>query len=305
MTESQPQAKKLIGVEISRNFLHAVCIGLNGEIFEFKTFSFDESIELIPQIIGFIGSFVKKYGEVITIGVAISGLIDRKTNRVRLSPRNPQHESTDLATEIEQALNLSVVLENDANAAAFGEFKLGAGRGCSNLFYATLGDGVGGAIIFDGEMWRGVSGFAGEIGFTVIDTEGTRLEDVASEAGIIRRIKNRLEQDHSSSLGSFDEITISDVVREATDGDEFAQMMLERTGSFVGIATANVINFLNVERIVFGGNVLNAESFVLDSIVSSAKNLSFEPCFETTTILTGELGDKATAIGVALLSAEV
>jgi glucokinase len=305
MTESLTTAQRLIGVEISRNFVHIICIGLDGEVFEFKTFSFDSSFELVPQIVEFIGSFVEKFSNITTIGVAISGLIDRKMKRVRLSPRNPKHESVDLVTEIENSLNLSVVLENDANAAAFGEFKLGAGRGSSNLFFATLGDGVGGAIILDGEMWRGVSGFAGEIGYTVIDTDETKLEDVASEAGIIRRIKNRLEQDHSSSLGSFDEITIADVVREASIGDEFAQMMLERTGSFVGIATANVINFLNVERIVFGGTVLNAENFVLDSIISSAKKLSFEPCFETTTILTGELGDKASAIGAALLSAEV
>jgi glucokinase len=305
MIDSQQTAKKLIGLEISGNRLHAICVDSKGEIFEFETFSFEENSESISNIVEIIREFAKKHGSFETIGLAVSGLIDRKLNRVRLSNRNPQHESTDLAVEIQKSLNVSVILENDANAAAFGEFKIGAGRNCSNLFYATLGDGVGGAILFNGEIWRGASGFAGEIGYTTIDTEGTRLEDVASETGIIRRVKKRLVQDQSSSLGDLDEITIADVVREASNGDEFAQMMLERTGSFVGIATANVINFLNVERIVFGGTVMSAENFVLDSIVSSAKNLSFEPCFETTTILTGELGEKAAAIGAALLSAEV
>ena len=78
------------------------------------------------------------------------------------------------------------MVENDANAAAYGEFLLGAGRGSRNMFYATIGTGVGGAIIFDGKIWRGASGFAGEFGHIAIDSEGLKLEDVASIRNIVR-----------------------------------------------------------------------------------------------------------------------
>ncbi len=302
MSDSAETNKRLIGVEISSKSLHIVCLDSENKIIEFETYTFSDEGEIISQVVEYTQSFISRNGKCEKIGVAVSGLIDRKTNRVRLSNRNPHHVDLDLAGELKKSLNIEVVLENDANAAAFGEFKLGAGLGSENMFFATLGDGVGGAIILGGKLWRGASGYAGEFGFTAIDTEGTRLENVASEAGIIRRINNRLVQDQSSSLGSIENITIADVVREANSGDEFAQMMLQRTGNFVGIATANVINFLNIERIVFGGTVMLAENHVLNSIIESAKNLSFEPCFETTKIFTSELGDKAAAIGVALLA---
>ncbi len=302
MSDSAETNNRLIGVEISSKSLHLVCLNSENKIIEFETHTFVDVNEIIPQVVEHTQSFISRNGKFEKIGVAVSGLIDQKTNRIRLSNRNPQHAELDLAVELKKSLKIEVILENDANAAAFGEFKLGAGRGSENLFFATLGDGVGGAIILDGKLWRGASGYAGEFGFTSIDTEGTRLEDVASEVGIIRRINNRLVQDQSSSLGSIENINIVDVVREANSGDEFAQMMLQRTGNFVGIATANVINFLNIERIVFGGTVMLAENHVLNSIIESAKNLSFEPCFETTCILTSELGEKAAAIGVALLA---
>jgi glucokinase len=291
-----------IGIEISAKSIQMVCLDPQLDILDFKSSDFSLEREILPQVIDFTRLFINKHGSFERIGVAVSGLIDQKTNRVRLSMRNPQHVETDLAGEIKNALGIVVVLENDANAAAFGEFKLGSGRGSQNMFFAMLGEGVGGAVILDGKLWRGISGFAGEIGFAVIDSEGTRLEDVASDAGIIRRIRNRLSQDHSSSLGILDEITIEDVVSESNNGDEFAQMMLERTGKFVGMATANVINFLNIERIVFGGSVMKAENFVLDSIIESARSLSFEPCFENTNIFASELQEKSAAIGAALLS---
>jgi glucokinase len=302
MSESNQTNQARIGIEISSKSVNMVCLDSRSEILDFQTADFSLERDIIPQVVDFTRLFINKHGTFEKIGVAVSGLIDQKTNRVRLSMRNPQHVETDLAGEIEKALGVGVVLENDANAAAFGEFRLGAGRGSKNMFFATLGEGVGGAVIFDGILWHGVSGFAGEIGFTVIDSEGTRLEDVASDAGIISRIKNRLIQDHSSSLGTLDEITIADVVNESNNGDEFAQMMLQRTGNFVGIATANVINFLNIERIIFGGSVMVAENFVLDAIIESARRHSFEPCFENTNILASELKEKSAAIGAALLS---
>jgi predicted NBD/HSP70 family sugar kinase len=99
-------------------------------------------------------------------------------------------------------------------------------------------------------------------------------------------------------------LQISDIVQAANGGDGFSGMMLERTGSYVGTAIANVINLLNIEKIVVGGEVMETGGIVLDAISKSAKELSFKPSFETTRIVAGELGEWATAIGAALLSAE-
>jgi glucokinase len=302
MIETVGQTKKLLGIEVSSSKLHAVCLDKQTNSGDYDSQELNKESEVLPQLIEFIKEQQNKFGKFTKIGIAVSGLIDRKTNRVVLSMRNPEHTEIDLADEVKKATGLEVVLENDANSAAYGEFMLGAGKGSRDMFYVTLGKGVGGAIILDGKLWRGNSGFAGEFGHFAIDTEGTKLEDVASEAGIVERVKKRLQQDHTSSLGSFDEFGVSDLVNEANNGDDFAAMMLERTGKFVGIGIASVINLLNIEKIVIGGEVMQAKGLVLNPIIESAKNLSFEPCFSATEIVTDQLGDKSASIGVALLS---
>lgn len=172
------------------------------------------------------------------------------------------------------------------------------------MFYATLGTGVGGAFIVDGIIWHGASGFAGEFGSLAIDEDGTRLEEVASATNIVRRTRHRFHQDSTSSLGKFQEsdITVADVVRAAAGGDDFAHLMLQRTGRYVGTAIAGVINLLNVESVVIGGEITDADHTLLDAIVARARDLTFRPSFEATKIVAGELGNKAAAIGVALLS---
>jgi predicted NBD/HSP70 family sugar kinase len=131
-----------------------------------------------------------------------------------------------------------------------------------------------------------------------------RLEDVASGENIVRRTRSRFHQDSTSSLNKLEEeqITLSDIVREAQNQDDFARMMLERTGVFVGTAVAGVINLLNIEKIVVGGEIMQAGNVVLGGLIGRAKELSFAPSFETTEIVEGALGENAAAIGAALLS---
>lgn len=175
------------------------------------------------------------------------------------------------------------------------------------MFYATLGEGVGGAFIFNGEIWHGASGFAGEFGYVPINSEGMRLEDVASTANILRRTRSRFQQDSTSSLGKLNEedLRLEDIIAAAQNEDDFAQMMLERTGMYVGTAIASVINLLNIERIVVGGAIMLAKHAVLDALIGRAKELAFAPSFESTKIVEGELGVNAAAIGAAYISGQV
>jgi glucokinase len=114
----------------------------------------------------------------------------------------------------------------------------------------------------------------------------------------------RFHQDHTSSLNEIGEesITIADVIREANNGDDFARLMLERTGTFVGMAIADVINLLNIEKIVVGGEIMQAGDLVLEGIKNRAREFSFSPNFRSTEIVQGKLGDKAAAIGAAMLA---
>jgi glucokinase len=240
------------------------------------------------------------------IGVALPGLVDRQSKRVALSKHSPEHETLDLIAEISQRTGLEAVLENDANSAAFAEHRLGAGRGSANMFYVTLGKGVGGALILNDELWRGVAGFAGEFGQLAINSEGLRVEDMVSEANIARRTRARLHQDHTTSLTGMEEsgFTVADIIAAAKSGDDFAAMMLERTGMFAGTGVAGVINLLNIEKIVIGGDVAEAGEPLMKGIIERAQELSFAPSFAVTEIVIGELGRFAGAIGAALISAD-
>jgi glucokinase len=181
------------------------------------------------------------------------------------------------------------------------------------MFYITIGQGIGGAIILDGKLWTGSSGFAGEVGHITIDTEGAEclcgnrgcLETVASAPNIVRRANERLNRDSTSSLSRLalnKDFTADDMAREATEGDDFALMMLERTGKYIGTGVASVINLLNIERIVLGGGVMQAREIILNPVIQEAKRRAFQPCFEATQILAASLGADAATIGAAMLA---
>ncbi len=305
MSENDGAAGKVtVGIEASSTAFTAVALDAEGKSTGERTLVPDGSGETLTQLISFIGGLKEEFGAFDTVGIAIPGLIHRESRRVAYSAHIPEHSTIDIVRDVQDATGYKTYIENDANAAAYGEFKLGAGRGATNMFYATLGMGVGGALIVNGNIWHGDGGFAGEFGYIAINSDGMRLEDVASSANIVRRTRSRFHQDSTSSLNRIDEqkISITDIVTAAGKDDDFAQMMLERTGVYVGTAIASVINLLNIERIVLGGEVMAAGSIVLDSVIKRARELSFGPSFKTTSIVSGELGTAAAATGVALLA---
>ena len=304
--------KNFIGINISGSQIRAALIDEDGRVIERR--SADVSSEnIVPQIATITDDLRPALGTVVAMGVAIPGLVNRQTDRVVDSRNLPLTMVEDLHGGLTRATGLRVELENDANAAAYGEFKVGAGRGSHNLFYITIGNGIGGAIILDGKLWTGASGFAGEVGHITIDTEGLEcvcgntgcLETLASAPSIVRRARERLNRDSTSSLSRLalnKNFTAEDVAHEAREGDDFAAMMIERTGKYIGTGVASVINLLNIERIVLGGGVMDAGPLILNPIIQEVKRRAFQPCFEATQIVAATLGLDAAPIGVALLA---
>ena len=295
-----------LGLDVSGSFLTAVAVRPDGTVTEaLKTTRYDGS-DPIERITAFIKEAQTEFGSVSAVGIAIPGLINKEHGGVAYSINIPEHSSLNISEAVRSATGLPVTVENDANAAAYAEFMIGAGKGTSSMFYATIGDGVGGAFIFDGKLWHGAAGYAGEFGYIAIDSEGTRLEEVASASNIVRRTRNRFNRDSTSSLGRLPEerIGIAEIVKAGDEGDEFAHLMLERTGTYVGTAIANVINLLNIETIVVGGEIMAAKEIVIEAITIRAKELSFSRSFENTSIVAGTVGDAAAAIGAALIAAE-
>lgn len=304
MAESKINSSRSVGVELGRSSMTAVCIGRDGTVFDKKDaeISFRESA--VKQMSELLSEFTKACRPFEHLGIAVPGLVSSDGRTVKYCSHIPELSGMDLAAEVEAGTGIRAIIENDANAGGYGEFVAGAGRDAENLFYATLGSGVGGALIFKGALWRGAAGFAGEFGYFTIDSDGTRLEDVASTPNIIRRTRSRFHQDNTSSLVELDEaaITLDDIVAAAVADDDLARLMLERTGTFVGTAIASVIDLLNIEMIVIGGEVMEADHIVLNAAIERARELAYSPSFDSTEIIKGELGNNAAAIGAGLLA---
>lgn len=309
---SSNSESNFIGVQLSESMLRAATVNNEGVVGERREVKLQPS-SLVAQVAQLVTELSQNTNGINAVGIAIPGLVNRQTDRVLASRDLPNIVRDNLHADLMQATGLRFELENDANAAAYGEFKIGAGRGSRDLFYITIGQGIGGAIILDGKLWTGASGLAGEVGHITIDTEGAEcecgntgcLETVASAPNIVRRANERLNRDGTSSLSKLSinkNFTADDMAREAKEGDDFSLMMIERTGKYIGTGVASVINLLNIERIVLGGGVMQAGDLILKPIIQEAKRRAFLPCFEATQIVLEALGDDAATIGAAMLA---
>jgi glucokinase len=238
--------------------------------------------------------------EVRGISIGAPGVIARERGVVMSSPNLPGWEKIPLLERLSSEFKQPMVLENDANAAAFGEFWSGAGNGRKTMVLLTLGTGVGGGIIVNGELLEGADGMAGEIGHLTVEREGAPcpcgnrgcLERYASATGIAARYG---ELAGSDGAGTSSE----DVYRLAIGGDSYAQRALAEAGMYLGVAMAAIVNILNPECIIIGGGVLPAWAFIIPAAAQEMKSRAFQAPAERVEIIPAALGDRAGIIGAA------
>jgi len=315
MSARTPDEQTYVGVELCAGAARAALVTGEGAVLGRREAALT-SVDLAAQVARLVAELRDASpAPVAAVGVGVPGLVNPQTGRVVISSDLPAAVREDLRETLGAATGLPVALDNDANAGAMGEYAAGAGRGSRNMFYVTIGTGIGGALILDGRLWRGASGFAGEFGHITIDPEGVEctcgnvgcLETVASAPNIVRRTHERLMRDSTSSLsrlGLNKNFTAADIAHEARNGDDFAALMMARTGRYIGTAIAAVINLLNTERVVLGGGVMEAGDLILQPVIDEARRRAFQPNFESTQIVAATLGPDAVPIGAALLARE-
>ncbi|MFM9157328.1 MAG: ROK family protein, partial [Dolichospermum sp.] len=213
------------------------------------------------------------------IGISFGGPVDATTGLVRLSHHVPGWENVPLKQLFEEDYNVPVSIDNDANVAAIGEYRFGAGQGYDSLFYITISTGVGGGWIINGKLWRGALGMAGEIGHIVVDPRGPLclcvkrgcVERLASGPYMAQNAREMLEKELPSAEGkargeilrylignNLDLLTGKVVSAAASYGDEIAQEVLYRGAWALGVGIGNVANLMNPQRFVLGGGVTKA-----------------------------------------------
>lgn len=201
------------------------------------------------------------------IGIGVPGIIEMSTGMLRESPNLPGWANYPVKAEIERRLSTTVILENDANAACLGEAWLGAARGFDSCCMFTLGTGVGGGLVFNGRVWHGMTGMAGELGHISVYPEGQLcgcgnrgcLEQYASATAIKRMALEAIGTGSAAALGKAmqqnAELTSQMVYQLAIQGDKPAQEIFRKVGEALGLAIAGFINALNLPIYVIGGGV--------------------------------------------------
>ncbi len=312
----------IAGVDLGGTTTKIAFITLEGEIvhkWEIPTDNSNEGQNITANIAMAIDKKLTEAGEtkskLIGIGMGAPGPVDYETGIILNVVNLGWKDNYPLKYSLEASTALPSAIENDANCAALGEMWKGAGNGAKNLVCVTLGTGVGGGVIANGNIVQGVNGAAGEIGhITVIPSGGAPcncgktgcLETVASATGIVRLALAEINNDSSSGkLGElFKEngnITAKDVFDAARDGDKLAEKVVEEVSFHLGFALANIGNTLNPEKIVLGGGVSKAGSILVNAVNENFAKFAFSSVRDSTNLVLATLGNDAGVLGAAWL----
>jgi glucokinase len=255
--------------------------------------------------------------DVRTVGVGAAGLVEAGVGRLTFAP-NLAWRNVPLAEWVWDTLGLPALADNDNNAAAWGEYRLGAGRGSGHMLFVGVGTGIGGGIVVDGALLRGAHGFAAEVGHVVVEPDGPLCgcgnrgcwEQVASGHALTRAGREAARQHPRSMIsrmsgGDPGAVTGPLVTDAARSGDPVARGILARVGERLGVGLAGLANVLDPDVVVVGGGVSSAGDHVLEPARHAfARALEAPAHRPPVPILQAELGNDAGAIGAALLSME-
>lgn len=205
------------------------------------------------------------------IGVGCAGPLDLDEGLVLSPPNLPGWDRVPLKATLEAAFGVPVALDNDANAAALAEFRLGAGRGASIMVYATISTGIGGGIVVNGQLLHGLAGAAGEFGHQTVRPDGPAcgcgnrgcLEALASGTAIVARAREAVAAGQSPALAAIPDLHAGHVAQAAADGDPAAKTIWYAAVEALALGLGNVITTLAPDRVVLGGGVTAAGELLL------------------------------------------
>ena len=308
-----------IGLDVGRTIRGALVRADGSILRQYRVVSEVSNARIfIDQLIDVIKALRADTEEVAAAGIGWAGLVNQRAQRIEANPNLVDVSSYDLHAELERATGFTVVIDNDAKAAAYGEWRCGAARGFDDVFYVTLGTGIGSGLILGGQLQRGSRGFAGEFGHFKISGDGLEcscggtgcLETMASGPNIVRRVREQLFSDPSFSVSKLARdmegiLTAERVERAAIEKDDLALSVLQETGRILGNAVASVLNLLNVEVVVVGGGVMAAGDLILEPIRDAVQKATLSPALECCHIVPAQLGQDAGIIGAALLARDM
>ncbi|MDD5370646.1 MAG: ROK family protein [Anaerolineaceae bacterium] len=247
---------------------------------------------------------------VAAIGIAAPGPVDQKHGIIFEAPNIPGWVNLPLRSILEERFGVPVSLGNDANLAALGEWKYGAGQGHHHVLYLTISTGIGGGAICDDRLILGAHGLANELGHVTIDPDGPicscgrpgHLEALSSGTAIARYVANQLASGAHSIMTLSTPPTAYQISQAAQAGDALAQAALDRAGRYLGIGLANFVEVYNPSIVILGGGVSQSGSYLWDAMKTAMQKAVMSPEYLHNLIITpAALGDDAGLLGALAL----
>lgn len=314
--------KKLIGIDLGGTTVKFAILTLDGDVqqkWSIETNILDEGRHIVPDIIESINHRISlyemKHDDFVGIGMGTPGSVNIKKGTVVGAYNLNWTKTQNVKTQIEEATGIPFVLDNDANVAALGERWKGAGENNPDVIFITLGTGVGGGIIAEGNLLHGVNGCAGEIGHVTVDPGGFEctcgkrgcLETVSSATGVVRVARHMSEEYAGDSklkqaIDDGQDVSSKDIFDYAKAEDPFALMVVDRVCYFLGLAIGNLGNTLNPSSVVIGGGVSGAGEFLRSRVQTYFEEFTFPEVRSSTQVKLAELGNEAGVIGAASLA---
>lgn len=319
------EKKYIVGIDLGGTKISGAVSDKSGKVLYAKTIDTlasegtDNVVNRITWLINHVlGEFNINKEDVFGIGIASPGPLNSDEGIIIETPNLP-FKNFPLKNAVEGAVGIKTFIDNDANAAALGEFLFGAGKGMENLIYITVSTGIGGGIIINKKLYRGKTGNAGEIGHMTVEPHGPRcncgnygcLEVMASGTAIARIARERLNnienlKNEESLLSAFENITPREVFECALKGDKLALEVVDYTSNYLGIGLASLINIFDPEMIIIGGGVSKVGDILFDRLRKVALERSFEIMSSTVKIVPASLGTDAGLIGaLAIISSKI
>jgi glucokinase len=312
--------KYVAGVDVGATHTKIAILNLRGQIIDRDSFltRYYNKKTLIKAISRSLDKLITKRRlkkrDILGLGIGVPGLVDFKKGLVFYFVNIPGWKNIRLKDEIERSIGLPAFVDNDVKVMALGELTFGAGKNYKNIICLTLGTGVGGAVITNGELYRGSSLVAGEIGHIPINEKGPLcncgnsgcLEAYVGREYFLNDARKDLRKGAKSIVRIMIKNRLSDITPElfeeaARKGDSFAKRKWREFGEHIGNALVGVVNLLNPELIIIGGGIAEAERFFIGSIKKTLNKKAMKVQKKTVKIIKAKLSNDAGVIGAAEL----
>lgn len=322
LLELNPDSVLTVGIDLEIDEIKGVIIDLDGNILSETRLAIsgetaqDYILNKVNEIVGKLLGKSDYLNRVIGIGIGMHGLVDYARG-VSIYPPAFGWREVPVTEIIKASYDLPVIIENNVRALTLAEKWFGAGKNFSNFVCLKVGAGIGSGIFTDGRIYRGASNSAGEIGHTMVDEDGPLctcgnygcLESMASNPAIIKRTLKALKQGAASKINNLLNNNLNKLDKEviflaAEQGDYLARQILQDTGRYLGIGVANLINILNPEAVIIGGEIVTAGDIVFESLRSTVHNRALSYPVKHVKIIKSEMNKEGVAIGAATLILE-